>query len=103
MRGRVSAKKLYVIHALDGADSDAKRGELYAAHRAYVSNHGTGVEVKMSGPLLDSDDPEGRPIGSLFLVEAGSLDEARSFNENDPFSRGGVWETVRIDPFIRRR
>ena len=99
----MSTRQLYVIHALDGADGHEKRVDLYDAHRAYVSRHGQDVDVRMSGPLLDADDPEGKPIGSLFVLEAGSLDDARTFNARDPFAQGGVWETVRIHPFIRRR
>lgn len=99
----MSEKQLYAIHALDGVHAHATRSELYDAHRTYLSDHGTRVELRMSGPLFESDDPGAKPIGSLFLIEASSLAEAQSFNENDPFSKGGVWHTVTIRRFVRRR
>jgi hypothetical protein len=47
----------------------------------------------MAGPLLSE---AGAMIGSLLLVEAASLDEARALQAEDPYVKGGVFDLVTI-------
>ena len=88
----------YVIHALDRDGHVQKRLDHYDAHKAYLAD--PPVRIVISGPLLADD--EDTMIGSCFLVEAESLDEARAFNESDPFHAAGIWETVSVRPFLKR-
>ena len=88
----------YVIHCLDHAGHVQKRLDHYDAHKAYLSN--PPVKIVISGPLLDDD--EETMIGSMFLVEADSLDEVQAFHTNDPFYAAGIWEKVSIRPFLKR-
>lgn len=89
----------YVIHCLDKAGALPVRLENYAAHRAYLAE--PPVKIVVSGPLV-ADDNE-TMIGSCFLIEADSKDAAVAFNAGDPFAKAGVWESVRIHPFIKRQ
>jgi uncharacterized protein YciI len=54
----------------------------------------------MSGPLVTDDGA--KPIGSLFLVDAGSRAEIEAFQRDDPLFNAGVWETVEVRAFNKR-
>ncbi len=49
-----------------------------------------------AGPLLDID---GRPCGSLLLVDVADHAAAAGFADADPYSRVGLFESVMIRPF----
>jgi hypothetical protein len=66
-----------------------------AAHLAFID---TLLEhVRLAGPLL-TDDGSGM-IGSLFLVEAESLEAVREINARDPYMQAGLFGKVTIRPF----
>jgi uncharacterized protein YciI len=93
---------LFAIHALDQQDVLPLRLEHYAAHRAYVeSAEAGGIRVLLSGPL-QSDDGE-MMIGSLFIIEAESREQVAAFTAADPFTIQGVWATVSIARFHKRK
>ena len=52
--------------------------------------------MKLAGPYLNEDD---RMAGSLLIIEADSLDEARAFNAHDPYTLAGLWDRVDVRPF----
>ena len=88
----------YVIHCLDHERAVDRRLAHYEAHKTYLSN--PSVKIVISGPLL-ADDEE-TMIGSMFLVEAESLNAVEAFHQNDPFYAANVWEKVSIRPFNKR-
>ena len=63
-------------------------------HLAYIEN--SKAKLTYAGPLL-TDNGE-TPIGSLFVGEFESLDAARAFNTNDPYSLAGLFEKVSVYP-----
>ena len=88
---------LFVINCLDKPDSLDLRVATRVAHLAYADT--VASQIVIAGPLL-SDDGE-RMIGSLFLIEASDLDEARRFSEVDPYRKAGLFGRVEIHPFRR--
>jgi hypothetical protein len=64
----------YIIHALDKPGQTQTRLDNYADHM----------------------------IGSFFLLEADTKEEVIRFNENDPFARIGLWQSVSINAFNKR-
>ena len=83
---------LFCLHCLDNeTDGAARRAAARPAHLDWAA--GLGGAVRMAGPLLD---PEGKMVGSLFLIEAESLAAARALNAEDPYSRAGVFGQVTI-------
>lgn len=88
----------YVVHCLDHPGFVEKRLENYDAHKAYLG--AADITIVVSGPLL-ADDEE-TMIGSMFLLEANSLEEVEAFHKNDPFYAAGIWEKVSIRPFLKR-
>ena len=92
---------LYTIHCLDREDMLQIRLNHYDAHRSYLDS--AAIHIVLAGPIT-MDDSE-TPIGSFFIVTAGSWAEAENFNQSDPFYRLNVWarETIRIHSFLKRR
>jgi uncharacterized protein YciI len=88
----------YIVHCLDHEGAIEKRLANYDAHKAYLA---TGViKTVISGPLLAEDNET--MIGSLFLFEADKKEDVVAFNNNDPFTKAGVWKVVNINPFGKR-
>lgn len=93
---------LFIIHALDRAGALPDRLARYDAHRAFLADTSSfGIRIVMSGPLT-SEDGAGM-IGSLFVLEAPDRASVDRFHQADPFHAAGIWETVSITGFIKRR
>lgn len=52
--------------------------------------------LKMAGPFLDAD---GKPNGSLVIVEAADIDAARAIADADPYAKVGLFESVDVKPY----
>ena len=87
---RVEGNVQYLIHALDRPDAGGLRDELRAEHEAYQASVSDLYITR--GPLLSDDGA--RQIGSLMIIDVPDLDAARTFWENEPFTKGGLFETV---------
>jgi len=84
---------LFVITAMDKKDSLALRMATRAAHFEYA---GATAVVKLGGPFLDT---KGDMIGSLIIIEAADIDQARSWQESDPYARAGLFSHVELHPW----
>ncbi len=83
---------LYCLHCLDDEiGGPARRAATRPAHLDWVA--GLGPIVRMAGPLFDEG---GRMTGSVFLIEAESLDAVRALHAADPYVKAGVFGEVRI-------
>ena len=62
------------------------------AHLEFV--RGLGDKIKLAGPLMDD---EGRyPNGTILVIEAENLDEAKSIAQNDPYANANLFENVTV-------
>ncbi|WP_044558524.1 YciI family protein [Azospirillum sp. B4] len=52
--------------------------------------------IVVAGPLLDV---EGKPTGSLLVVEFPDETAAQAFADADPYTQAGLFESVTIKPF----
>jgi len=86
---------LYIMICEDQPDSLDLRMATRAAHLEFIDT--IRDQVRIAGPML-SDDGE-RMLGSLFLIEAESLDAARALNARDPYMQAGLFGKVTIRPF----
>lgn len=86
---------LFAIHCLDKPLSTGLRAVTRDAHLSYVAH--SGAKIVIAGPLL-SEDGE-RMAGSLIVLEAETLEEARAWNENDPYTKIGLFGSVDVRPF----
>lgn len=86
---------LFAIVCTDKPNHEKVRLATRQAHLDYAATFGTRIRV--GGPLLG---PDGQSmIGSLLLLEAETIDEARAFSDNDPYVKAGLFESVVIRPF----
>jgi len=86
---------LIALIARDKAGALETRKANRDAHLAYIDT--TGV-VEQAGPLLDADD---RMIGSLVILNVDDMTAARSWADNDPYAKAGLFESVDLIPWKR--
>ena len=83
---------LYVIIGRDGPNAKELRPQLRPKHLEHLGTYDREGRVRLAGPLTDGH-------GSLIIVDVDSEQAARDLAERDPYSRGGVFESVEIHPF----
>lgn len=64
-------------------------------HLAFIA--AAGDTVKIAGPLFADDGTT--PIGSLIVIAAESLEEARAWSARDPYAEAGLFADVGIHPW----
>lgn len=93
---------LYLIYAEDFADSLEKRLSTRDQHLARLSALQNEGRLILGGPCpaIDSNDPgEAGFTGSLIVADFGSLEQAQSWADADPYLLGGVYEKVTVKPY----
>lgn len=83
---------LFLINARDRKGALDVRLANRSAHLDYAK--ALGDKLLVGGPVIDEDGEA--MIGSTIIIEAGSLAEARSWSENDPYAKAGLFETVEV-------
>lgn len=81
----------YAVHYLDKADAGDLRQRHREAHIAY--RKGLGDKLLLAGPLLSED---GKPVGSLVLLEAESLADAKAIAHSDPYAAAGLFDQILV-------
>lgn len=90
---------LFVILGHDGPDALAKRPVVRPRHLDHLRPLSEAGRVVIAGPLFADD--ASTPRGSLIVVEAPSLDEARALAASDPYVVEGVFARHDVVPFAR--
>jgi len=88
---------LYVFYGLDGPQGSAIRASTRPAHLAWIAS--LAPRVRLAGPVHSGDG--GPPAGSMILLEAENLEEARSILQADPYTAAGLWASSDIRPFTK--
>ena len=83
---------LFVIIGRDGPDAKKLRPEIRPDHLAHLGVYDDQGRIRLAGPLTDGS-------GSLIVLEAPSLAEARAIADADPYARAGVFASVEVHPF----
>jgi len=86
---------LYVCICKDKPNASELRQETRETHLEHLRAH-AGAVVS-AGPLLSDDGAT--PVGSLLIVEAGSVDAARAMMEADPYAKAGLFESIDVYPW----
>ena len=81
----------YVILSKDKPNVFELRAERRPAHLDYLKEQ--DAIVMAAGPFLDDQD---RSIGSLFIVDVASEEEARRFADGDPFAKAGLFASTEV-------
>lgn len=62
-------------------------------HLAYLNGLNADGKLAFAGPFLGDD---GKPTGSLVVVKAEAIEEARQIAENDPYAKAGLFASVEV-------
>jgi uncharacterized protein len=66
------------------------------AHVDHLNALNAAGTLKFAGPFLDDD---GKPNGSLVVVEAEDMAAARTIAEADPYYLAGLFSSVEVKPW----
>jgi uncharacterized protein YciI len=94
----------YAIIATDAAETLDKRLAARPDHLARLQALRDAGRLLLAGPhpAADTEDPGPAGFtGSLVVAEFGSLEEARTWAETDPYMDAGVYAGVVVKPFKR--
>lgn len=87
---------LYVLLCTDKPDALSLRLDTRPAHVAYLDALNAAGKLKFAGPFLGGD---GKPNGSLVMLEVADQAEAEAIASRDPYALAGLFATVEIRPF----
>lgn len=87
---------LYALISTDKPDSLAVRMANRPDHVAYLQS--LGETLVFAGPFIMEDGATMN--GSLIVVEAASLEAARTIAAGDPFAKAGLFASVEIRPWL---
>jgi uncharacterized protein YciI len=65
-------------------------------HVAYLEALNAEGRLGFAGPFLGTD---GKPDGSLVVVKAETIEEARDIAANDPYAKAGLFADVQVRPW----
>ncbi|MEP4380874.1 MAG: YciI family protein [Alphaproteobacteria bacterium] len=101
---------LFAIARRDKPGMAARRVELLAAHAEYQKAFMPQITFG-GGLVVDGTDVESfvygeagiRQVnGNILILDVPDRAAAEAFHANDPYTRGGIFETVIIEPFLQR-
>ncbi|CAH0338509.1 YciI-like protein [Rhizobium sp. CECT 9324] len=72
------------------------RMETRPPHVEWLNGLNAAGTLKIGGPFLDND---GKPCGSMLLIAADSLEDAKALAAQDPYAKAGLFESVEIKPY----
>ncbi len=93
---------LYMICATDVEGSLDKRLQARPAHLERLQQLKSEGRLILAGPFPAIDSPDPGPAGftgSLVVAEFGSLEDAQSWANDDPYVAAGVYESVVVKPY----
>lgn len=95
---------LYAIWAQDVPNSLPARKAARPAHLARLEQLQNEGRLILAGPMpaIDSHEPSVAGMtGTLVVAEFGSLKQAETWAQQDPYVSGKVFEKVSVKPFIQ--
>lgn len=72
------------------------RMETRPEHIEHLNKLNSEGTLKIAGPFLDAD---GKPCGSLIVINAADIDAAKALADSDPYAKAGLFESVEIKAF----
>jgi hypothetical protein len=87
---------LFAFICKDKPDHLQLRLDVRPDHVAFLNGLNDAGALKFAGPFLDDD---GKPCGSLVVVEAKDRQAAGDIAANDPYAKAGLFEAIEIRPW----
>jgi uncharacterized protein len=85
---------LFALICTDKPNSIDLRMQVRPAHLAFLDK--LGGSLKAAGPFVDDD---GKPTGSLVIIQADDLADAKAIAAQDPYAIAGLFSSVDIKPW----
>jgi uncharacterized protein len=85
---------LYALICTDKPNSLELRMRVRPEHLAFLDS--LGADLKAAGPFVDED---GKPVGSLVIVNAESRIAIEAIAAKDPYLIAGLFASVEIKPW----
>ncbi|AKH19823.1 YciI family protein [Sedimenticola thiotaurini] len=95
---------LYAIMGTDREDSLEARLQARPEHLARLKQLQSEGRLLLAGPhpSIDSEDPGPAGFsGSLIIAEFASLEEAKAWADDDPYTQTGVFSEITVKPFLK--
>ncbi|MBX2804684.1 MAG: YciI family protein [Hyphomicrobiales bacterium] len=87
---------LYILICYDKPETGLERRMAARPdHLAYLES--AEDKVRIGGAMLTPDEKS--PLGSVIVIEADSIEEARAFAQADPYAKADVFSDVEIYPW----
>lgn len=86
---------LVMFHCFDNDNQLQIRLDTLKSHLTWVEKNMTSIKV--AGPLLQPET--GDIIGSLYVLEADSINNAHRLLKNDPYYKADIWKNITITEF----
>jgi len=87
---------LFAFLCQDKPDSLQLRMDTRTVHIEWLNEINAAGTLTFAGPFLDSD---GKPNGSLVVVKAETIEEAKAISAADPYAKAGLFESVDVRPW----
>ncbi|TGQ43851.1 MULTISPECIES: YciI-like protein [unclassified Mesorhizobium] len=84
---------LFALICKDKPGSLQVRLDTRPDHVAFLEGLNREQKLAFAGPFLDA---EGKPNGTLAVVEAPDLAAAKALSATDPYAKAGLFESVEI-------
>ncbi|XQW83563.1 YciI family protein [Thalassotalea piscium] len=81
---------LVMFHCYDKNNQQAKRNDALVPHLAWVEIN--MESIKVAGPLLQEETKN--IIGSLYIIEADNIDNAKQIFQDDPYFKADIWQQI---------
>jgi uncharacterized protein YciI len=85
----------FVLYCVDKPDHGHVRAENRPAHLDYLKDN--LERILIAGPMIGEDGQP--PIGSVIIIEAADLSDAKAFAASDPYAKAGLFEYVTITAY----
>ena len=85
---------LFAMIAKDKPGSIDQRLAVRPVHLQHLDS--LGQQLRLAGALLDAD---GKPEGSLMVIEAETIEAATALFNADPFVKEGIFASTEIKPW----
>ena len=92
----------YVIYSKDSESSLQARLDARPAHVERLNRLLDQGRLLLAGPRPAIDSPDPGPagfLGSLVVAAFDSLEDARTWADEDPYVESGVYDSVEVTPF----
>lgn len=85
---------LFAFIGKDKAGALQTRMDTRPTHVAFLEKLNAEGTLKFAGPFLDGD---GKPFGSLVVVEAADKAAAEAIMAEDPYAKAGLFATTEVN------